>query len=113
MRTRWLVLLLVTCVVLSAFAGGNPEGSKTRLIYMTAGDVNMLALGQNVLGPGFQASNPNVNVVTIHTGPGNAGSQMIFEKLQAEAAAGKKTGDVSAPSLLVSRTSSFVESVKR
>ena len=95
MRTRLLVLLLATCLVMGAFAsGGEGEAPKTRLIYMTAGDVNMLALGQNVLGPGFQEKFPNVNVTTIHTGPGNAGSQMILEKLQAEQAAGKKTGDV-------------------
>ena len=95
MRTRLLVLLLATCLVMGAFAsGGKGEAPKTRLIYMTAGDVNMLALGQNVLGPGFQEKFPNVNVTTIHTGPGNAGSQMILEKLQAEQAAGKKTGDV-------------------
>ena len=96
MRTRVVVLLLATFVVMGAFAsGGKDEATpKTRLIYMTAGDVNMLALGQNVLGPGFEAKNPNVSVTTIHTGPGNAGSQMILEKLQAEQAAGRKTGDV-------------------
>ncbi|OHD75323.1 MAG: ABC transporter substrate-binding protein [Spirochaetes bacterium RBG_13_68_11] len=79
---------------MGVFATGKGEAPKTRLIYMTAGDVNMLALGQNVLGPGFQEKFPNVIVTTIHTGPGNAGSQMILEKLQAEQAAGKKTGDV-------------------
>jgi putative spermidine/putrescine transport system substrate-binding protein len=94
MRNRVLVLLLATCLVMGAFATGKEEAPKTRLIYMTAGDVNMLALGQNVLGPGFQEKFPNVTVTTIHTGPGNAGSQMILEKLQAEQAAGKKTGDV-------------------
>jgi putative spermidine/putrescine transport system substrate-binding protein len=94
MRTRLLVLLLATCLVVGAFASGKEEAPKTRLIYMTAGDVNMLALGQNVLGPGFQEKFPNVTVTTIHTGPGNAGSQMILEKLQAEQAAGKKIGDV-------------------
>src|SRR4030042_7094547 len=83
MRTRLLVLLLATCLVMGAFASGKEETPKTRLIYMTAGDVNMLALGQNVLGPGFQEKFPNVIVTTIHTGPGNAGSQMILEKLQA------------------------------
>jgi putative spermidine/putrescine transport system substrate-binding protein len=94
MRNRVLVLLLATCLVMGAFATGKEEAPKTRLIYMTAGDVNMLALGQNVLGPGFQEKFPNVTVTTIHTGPGNAGSQMILEKLQAEQAAGKKVGDV-------------------
>ncbi len=94
MRNRVVVLLLATCLVMGAFASGKEEAPKIRLIYMTAGDVNMLALGQNVLGPGFQAKYPNVTVTTIHTGPGNAGSQMILEKLQAEQAAGKKVGDV-------------------
>lgn len=61
---------------------------------MTAGDTNMLALGQNVLGPGFQQKYPNVSVATIHTGPGNAGSQRILEKILAEAEAKKEVWDV-------------------
>ncbi|MDH7603150.1 MAG: hypothetical protein QHI38_13505, partial [Armatimonadota bacterium] len=47
------------------------------------GDVNMLALGQNVLAPGFHELYPNVTVATVHTGPGDAGSRLIFEKLLA------------------------------
>lgn len=93
MKNRILIVLLVVCIAFSAFAGGRSE-AKTRLIYMTAGDTNMLALGQNVLGPGFQAQNPDVTVATIHTGPGNAGSQRILEKLIAESESNKALWDV-------------------
>ncbi|MEA3334269.1 MAG: extracellular solute-binding protein [Chloroflexota bacterium] len=64
------------------------------LIYLTAGDVNMLALGQNVLTPDFEAMYPNVDVSTVHTGPGDAGSRLIFEKLKADKDSGKDPGDV-------------------
>lgn len=65
------------------------------LVYMTAGDVNMLALAQNLLAATFKEEvNPNVNLRTIHTGPGEAGSRLIFEKLKADKEAGKETGDV-------------------
>jgi putative spermidine/putrescine transport system substrate-binding protein len=62
---------------------------------MTAGDVNMLALGQNLLASEFKEKiNPNVSLRTIHTGAGEAGSRLIFEKLNADKEAGKETGDV-------------------
>lgn len=64
------------------------------LIYMTAGDVNMLALAQNLLADEFKALQPNVNLRAIHTGPGDAGSRLIFEKLTADKQSGKATGDV-------------------
>lgn len=94
MKRGWFVLAFALCAVLATFAGGAKESAKTRLIYMTAGDTNMLALGQNVLGPGFQQKYPNVSVATIHTGPGNAGSQRILEKILAEAEAKKEVWDV-------------------
>lgn len=68
---------------------------ETELVYMTAGDVNMLALAQNLLAAEFKEDvNPNVNLRTIHTGPGEAGSRLIFEKLMADKEAGKEMGDV-------------------
>lgn len=92
-QTRFAKVLLL-CAASIFIASGAAFAQKTRLVFMAAGDVNMLALGQNVLGPGFTAKNPKVSVMTIHTGPGNAGSQQIFEKLLAEKDAGKKTSDV-------------------
>lgn len=68
---------------------------EVELVYMTAGDVNMLALAQNLLAAEFKENvNPNVNLRTIHTGPGDAGSRLIFEKLVADKEAGKEVGDV-------------------
>jgi hypothetical protein len=73
------VFVFTVCMV---FAGGtmNEAVAKVKVIYMTAGDVNMLALGQNVVGPQFSKKYPDVSLMTVHTGPGNAGSQRIFEK---------------------------------
>ncbi len=68
---------------------------EVELVYMTAGDINMLALAQNLLAAGFnQDVDPSVKLRSIHTGPGDAGSRLIFEKLTADKEAGKETGDI-------------------
>lgn len=82
-----LSLFLLLGLISTSFAQ-----EKVRLVYMTAGDVNMLALGQHVIGPLFTEKYPNVNVMTVHTGPGNAGSQLIFEKVLADK--NKEVGDI-------------------
>jgi putative spermidine/putrescine transport system substrate-binding protein len=72
-----------------------PAEEEIELVYMTAGDVNMLALAQNLLAAEYKENvDPNVNLRTIHTGPGEAGSRLIFEKLMADKEAGKEAGDV-------------------
>jgi ABC-type glycerol-3-phosphate transport system substrate-binding protein len=71
-----------------------PEPEEVSMVYITAGDVNMLALGQNVLAPDFHEMYPNVTAAVVHTGPGDAGSRLIFEKLLADKEAGKDPGDV-------------------
>jgi putative spermidine/putrescine transport system substrate-binding protein len=72
-----------------------PAEEEVELVYMTAGDVNMLALAQNLLAATFKEDvNPNVNLRSIHTGPGEAGSRLIFEKLMADKEAGREVGDV-------------------
>jgi ABC-type uncharacterized transport system YnjBCD substrate-binding protein len=91
-RSVFAAFLLVIAFGLLAVPG--VAAQRTRMIFMTAGDVNMLALGQNVFAPGFMAENPNVQVTTIHTGPGNSGSQTIFEKLLAEKKANRNVSDV-------------------
>lgn len=71
-----------------------PAEEEIELVYMTAGDVNMLALAQNLLAAEYKEVDPSVNLRTIHTGPGDAGSRLIFEKMLADKEAGKETGDV-------------------
>jgi len=86
-RGVWLIGL-ISLIALVGIA--TPE--KVTLLYMTAGDINMLALAQNVLGPMFSERYPEVELRTVHTGPGDAGSQLIFEKLRAEKLSGKPLG---------------------
>jgi ABC-type uncharacterized transport system YnjBCD substrate-binding protein len=75
-----------------AFAGSAP--AQTTLNVVTAGDQNMVDYVNNYLGPKFEQMNPGVKVPAVGTGPGDAGSQKIFEKLEAQQKAGTATWDV-------------------
>ena len=57
---------------------------KITLNVISAGDENMVDYVKDYLGPLFERSNPNVTVKAVGTGPGDAGSQKILEKLTAE-----------------------------
>jgi ABC-type uncharacterized transport system YnjBCD substrate-binding protein len=94
MKKRSIPIAFLLVFVFGLLAVQGAVAQRSRLIFMTAGDVNMLALGQNVFAPGFTAENPGVQIITIHTGPGNAGSQTIFEKLLAEKKANRTVSDV-------------------
>lgn len=59
----------------------------------TAGDQNMVDYIKDYLGPLFEKSHPGVKVVAVGTGPGDAGSQKIYEKLAAQKAANAPTWD--------------------
>jgi putative spermidine/putrescine transport system substrate-binding protein len=50
----------------------------------TAGDQNMVDYIKDYLGPLFEKTHPGVKVVAVGTGPGDGGSQKIFEKLDAQ-----------------------------
>jgi ABC-type uncharacterized transport system YnjBCD substrate-binding protein len=51
---------------------------------VTAGDQNMVDYVRDYLGPMFEKEHPGVTVRAVGTGPADAGSQKIFEKLEAE-----------------------------
>ena len=53
---------------------------------VTAGDQNMVDYVKDYLGPMFEKEHPGVTVRAVGTGPGDAGSQKIYEKLEAEKA---------------------------
>lgn len=55
---------------------------------VTAGDQNMVDYVKDYLGPLFEKSHPGVKIVSVGTGPGDAGSQKIYEKLDAQKKAG-------------------------
>jgi hypothetical protein len=50
-----------------AFAGGKKK-SGGKIVLMTAGDTNMLAIQQNVFGPMFAEKNPGTSLISVHTG---------------------------------------------
>ena len=75
---------------------GLPAGAsaETVLNVITAGSENMVDYVTDYLGPKFEASHPGVRVQVSGTGPGDAGSQKIYEKLEAQKAAGTPAWDV-------------------
>ncbi len=82
-----LAALLLTAAVTA------PAGAETVLNVVTAGDVNMVDYVKDYLGPMFEKTHPGVKVVSVGTGPGDAGSQKIYEKLAAQKAAGVAAWD--------------------
>ena len=77
----------------SLFASGG-AGAQTTLNVITAGDQNMVDYVNNYLAPKFEAMNPGVKVRAVGTGPGDSGSQKIYEKLSAQQKAGTAAWDV-------------------
>jgi len=80
----------------AAVGAGLPAAAQQRvtLNVMTAGDQNMVDYVTDYLGPLFQRQNPGVTVRAVGTGPGDAGSQRIWERLEAQRRAGSQTVDV-------------------
>ncbi len=93
MKLKQLVTV-AAAAALAAGLAGTPAEAETRLNVITAGSQNMVDYITDYLGPMFEAQNPGVKVRAVGTGPGDAGSQKIFEKLEAQSKAGKQTWDV-------------------
>src|SRR5271165_5068629 len=71
-------------LALTLAASPGAAQQKITLNVISAGDENMVDYVKDYLGPLFEKSNPNVTVRAVGTGPGDAGSQKIMEKLTAE-----------------------------
>jgi ABC-type uncharacterized transport system YnjBCD substrate-binding protein len=73
-------------IVVAALVLAQPASSQqpATLSVVTAGDQNMLDYVKDYLGPMFAKEHPGVTVKAVSTGPGDAGSQKICEKLEAE-----------------------------
>lgn len=61
---------------------------------ITAGSQNMVDYVTDYLAPKFEAEMPGVKIQVAGTGPGDAGSQKIYEKLAAQSDAGAEAWDV-------------------
>ncbi len=80
----------------AALAASMPAAAQQRvtLNVMTAGDQNMVDYVTDYLGPLFAKQHPGVTVRAIGTGPGDAGSQRIWERLEAQRRANARSVDV-------------------
>src|SRR5205809_7350864 len=87
MKTRMFLL-----TVALAFSGAT--AAQTTLNVVTAGDQNLVYYVNNYLAPKFDAANPGVKVRAVGTGPGDGGSQKIYEKLSAQQKGGSNARDV-------------------
>lgn len=77
-----------------AIALGAAPLASAELTVITAGDQNMVDYVNEYLAPLFEERNPGNTVRAVGTGPGDAGSQKILERLQAQQQAGTEQWDV-------------------
>jgi ABC-type uncharacterized transport system YnjBCD substrate-binding protein len=94
MFRRTLLSALMGSAVALAFAGPAEAQQRVTINVMTAGDQNMVDYVTDYLGPMFEKQNPNVRVRAVGTGPGDAGSQKIWERLDAQKKANAAAWDV-------------------
>ena len=86
-KQLFLAGLLAGIIVVAGHA------SAQTLTVISAGDQNMVDYINDYLAPRFEAENPGVTVEAVGTGPGDAGSQMIYERLSAQSQAGAEQAD--------------------
>ena len=77
--------ILKTALILGLTA--SPAAAQ-ELTVLTAGDQNMVDYVNEYLGPLFEKENPGTTVRVVGTGPGDAGSQKILERFEAQSKAG-------------------------
>ena len=77
-------LLRISAALLVATGLSATAHAQTVLNVITAGDVNMVEYVNDFLAPRFEEENPGVTVRAVGTGPGDAGSQAIYEKIAAQ-----------------------------
>lgn len=82
MRLSALVKTLLAAVVAGAMAG--TAGAQSVLNVASGGSQNMVDYVTDYLGPLFESRNSRWKVRVVGTGPGDAGSQAILEKLAAQ-----------------------------
>src|SRR5882672_3198705 len=86
--------LMLAAAIAATLVAASPVSAQVTLNVVSAGDQNMVDYVTNYLGPKFEAMNPGVKVRAVGTGPGDSGSQKIYEKLSAQQKAGNNEWDV-------------------
>jgi putative spermidine/putrescine transport system substrate-binding protein len=93
MKRRDFLVSTALGATLAATGAARAQQRRT-LTVMTAGDQNMVDYVTDYLGPLFERQNPGVTVRSVGTGPGDAGSQRIWERIEAQRRAHSQTVDV-------------------
>src|SRR5438552_18499021 len=85
MQRGGLIIGVLAAIAFGQLAAAQPTGQQRgALNIVTAGDQNMVDYVRDYLGPIFEKEHPGVTVRAVGTGPGDAGSQKIYEKLEAQ-----------------------------
>src|SRR2546425_983367 len=85
MQRVGLIIVALAAIAIGRPAAAQPTGQqRATLNLVTAGDQNMVDYVKDYLGPMFEKEHLGVTVRAVGTGPGDAGSQKIYEKLEAE-----------------------------
>ena len=79
MIERRSLILAGTAAILFALPAAAQQPATLNVV--TAGDQNMVDYVKDYLAPLFEKDHPGVSVRSVGTGPGDAGSQKIYEKL--------------------------------
>ena len=91
MLSKFKILALAS-LSLTQLAGN--AYADTTLNVVSAGGQNMVDYVKTYLAPKFEAAHPGVKVNIVGTGPGDAGSHKILEKLAAQKSSGLENWDV-------------------
>ena len=91
MFTRTRIAVFAAIGLTSVISAAHGE---TVLNVASAGSQNMVDYVKTYLAPKFEATHPGVTINVIGTGPGDAGSQKIYEKLSAQKDSNQPTWDI-------------------
>src|ERR1700720_4524504 len=85
MQRVGIIIVALVAIAIGRLAAAQPAGQQfVMLNLVTAGDQNMVDYVKDYLGPMFEKGHPGATVKAVGTGPGDAGSQKIYEKPEAE-----------------------------
>ncbi len=88
-KSKTALVTALSCMSLSGLAN-----AETTLNVVSAGSQNMVDYVKIYLAPKFEETHPGVKINVVGTGPGDAGSHKIFEKLDAQKNSGSVNWDI-------------------
>ena len=94
MKKHSAITIGAAVALAAGLVAGPAAAQDATLNVATAGSQNMVDYVKDYLGPMFEGKDSSVRVRAVGTGPGDAGSQKIYEKLSAQMKAGKDAWDI-------------------